>query len=241
MALARKKSISFPSDVVPVTLGRDLEGIVIHKEMLYQSPILARKYDELIRLFPDASDRPPLALGSEISKSTADQLVNWLYFNNLVYTPADLSKTTGEECLKTCGEIIEAYICAIRLDLEEWANALLDAFCRAAVEDMPWIKYWLKLKEVQGCDEEAGGLRELVVAFLAKGIKESGWDVYTKEVNTELVDTIKADGEFAVEVCKWVLDKEDVAASVRQKKNRCRWHVHQFTKKCRRKANDEED
>lgn len=204
--------------------------------MLYQSPILARQYDELIRLFPDLAERPPLTF-PEISKQTADQLVNWLYFNNLLYTAADLAKT-GEECLKTCTDIIEAYQFAIRLQLEGWANALLDAFCKAAMEDMPWIKYWVRLKEVQAYDE---GLRDLVMAFLAMGIRKSGWEVYIEEVNTELVDTIKADGEFAVELFKWLLDKEDVAVAVRQKKKRCRWHVHQFTKKCRRKANDDEE
>lgn len=204
--------------------------------MLYQSPILARQYDELIRLYPDASERPPLAF-PEISKQTAEQLVNWLYFTNLSYTAADLART-GEECLKTCAEIIEAYQFAIGLQLEEWANALLDAFCKAAMEDMPWIKYWVRLKEAQAYDE---GLRDLVMAFLAIAIRKSGWEVYTKEVNTELVETIKADGEFAVELCKWLLHKEDVAVEVRQKKKRCRWHVHQFTKKCGGKANDEED
>ncbi|KAK4946449.1 hypothetical protein LTR10_014648 [Elasticomyces elasticus] len=229
----RKKSISFSTDMVTLVF-EDREEIAVHREILRDCDYIAKNFlpgcgsSSLTSSFVMASPRDgyTIYLG-EISKETGNQLVNWLYFGTLPYNASELCRLGGEEGIKIGSEIVEAYNVAMKFEMEDWANALADAFSALALEDMPWIKYVILLKPVQPSDE---GLRGLVLTCLALAIRRVGWETYTTEVNKELVDTIKLGGDFAVELMKYLLDTEG-GAPKRKKKN-CNWHVHTKTKKC---------
>lgn len=218
--------------MVTLKLGAEEEEIVVHKEILLDCKYMAKKYfsdnywsisaDDKLLIHPDTIALP------DVSKNVGNQLVNWLYFGTLPYSGSDLSKLVGEEGVKIGSEIVEAYYAAMKFECEEWANTLADAFDSLALDDMPWIRYALRLKPVQPIDE---GLRGLVLTCLALDIRHAGWEKYTTEMNKELVDIIKLGGDFAVGLMKCLLETE---GGVPKRKNKnCKWHVHVTTKKCR--------
>ncbi|KAI1620723.1 hypothetical protein EDD37DRAFT_653779 [Exophiala viscosa] len=226
---SRKKSISFSTDMVTLGFGNDKQEIAIHKEILFECSKIADYYAEVSSRFgwDDRTLVENTLVLPEVSRETGNQLVNWLYFGTLPYNTSDLGKLGGEEGVKVGTEIVEAYNVALKFEMEDWANALADAFSALALEDMPWIKYAVLLKAVQPNDE---GLRGLVLTCLALAIRRAGWEMYTTEVNKELVDTVKLGGDFAVELMKYLLDTE--GGVPKRKKKNCNWHVHTKTKKC---------
>lgn len=213
-------SIAFPTDIVTLRFEGTANQIIVHKDILCHSPWFARKLSD-----PYGS----LLLVCNESKEVGEQMVNWLYFNNLPYSQADLKKN-GEEGSRIGTEIVDAYCYAIKLELEDWANALLDAFCVLAVEHMPRISYLNRLEPVQPSDE---GLRALLMRLLAGSIRQAGWDRYIQDVNQELSQVVRAGGEFAELLIKCLADPEVRSMlPILQKRGRCKWHVHRLTKKC---------
>lgn len=217
--------------MVTLKFGAEEEEIVVHKEILLECKYMAKKYFSDNYWSIDADDKllihPHTIALPEVNKMVGNQLVNWLYFSTLPYSGSDLGKLMGEEGVKVGSEIVEAYCVAMKFELEEWANALADAFSSLALDDMPWIRYAIRLKPIQHTDE---GLRGLVLMCLALDIRHAGWEKYTTEINRELVDIIKLGGDFAVGLMKCLLDTEGGAP--KRKKRNCNWHVHLTTKKC---------
>lgn len=218
-------SISFPTDMVTLKFAgfENTEyRLVVHKDILCQSPWFARRCEDTT--FDGSISYPEIT-----SKELGENLVNWLYFNTLPYSQADLAKT-HDEGIRIGTEIVDAYCCAIGVGLEEYANALLDAFCTLAQEDMPWIRYLDRLQHIQPVDE---GLRALVMKLLTWSILQVGWDHYIQEVNRELPQMVRKKGQFAESLIKCLADPEArTKLPVQQKKGRCKWHIHHLTKKC---------
>ncbi|KIW11351.1 hypothetical protein PV08_10651 [Exophiala spinifera] len=231
MALNRKKSISFPTETVTLKFVElsavdgsakkiSINNFIVHRDILYQSQWFARQ--------PTTEEDGPVLICHE-RKGVGEQLINWLYFNNLPYSYADLAKV-GDEGIRIGTEIVNAYCFAVKVELEDWANALLDSFCSVALEDMPWIKYLHALQSVQSSDE---GLRALIMRVLASSIRETGWDRYIQEVNHELSQMVRDGGEFAENLVRCLADPETATKlPLQQKKAKCKWHIHRMTKKC---------
>ena len=224
--MADINSMTFSTNMVTLEFDDGKEEIAIHKEILFECKYIRDNYFTLVESLsgPGVATR---ITWPEISKQSGNHLVNWLYFGTVPYNTSDLGKLVGEEGVKVGTEIVEAYTMAMVFEMEEWANALADAFSALALEDMPWIKYAILLKPVQMNDD---GLRGLVLTCLALAIRRAGWQKYTTEVNKELIDTINLGGDFAVELMKYLLETEG-GAPKRKKKN-CNLHVHTKTKKC---------
>ncbi|KAJ9609464.1 hypothetical protein H2200_005791 [Cladophialophora chaetospira] len=216
MALSRKKRI------VLVFGGRKQE-IMFHEKILQQVPFFA---DALQKVKPESVDIRLEYLNH--SKMAGDWLAQWLYFEQLPYDESDVAGMNEGDRAMATNRYVTAYMLAIQLKMEEWANRLADAFMYIP-ETEPYSTYYAIIRYDPG---DTTKLESLVLTLMARSIRSMGWDLYTSRFDKCLVKRIKDDADLAVRLAEHLAKDDGTSMADLKKKDKCLFHIHEKTEKC---------
>lgn len=224
------RSISFVSEspLILLIFGPTKHELMIHKEVLQQAPILA---DALEKTKPQNG---AIRLNyPEHLEIVGDWLAHWLYFGQAPYTASDIASLEKVDAARVGVRVILAYNLACQLKMEEWANHLTNIFMVSRPE-IAFSELYEFLKSFKTAYKTGyyDKLGKLILIMMARAIRVTGWEIYTSSVDERLVGFIKKDGDFAVELARYLAeDAGDQWAELRTM-NKCLFHVHETSVKC---------
>lgn len=189
----------------------------VHRGLLERSPYLKRCFDGSI----EETDDRKTALKEE-SPEAFGEVLRWMYRGRL---PNPQNEETTDMSL------INVYILADKLCMEELKNSIITMLCHFYVDAFMTTTSGLTLLAEKGLD--TCELRSFLLWQLSRDMAELGYAVVLQHA-PDLKEFVDAGGEDVVQLfeettgCK-VDDLEELDMDG---KDKCRWHEHRMTPVC---------
>ena len=221
----RAVSLSLRRDVrLPSSFGRKKHKIFIHRDILLQVQYFAEKPLAEIK----AGDLHEFDFSS-FSETAGNWLAHWLYFKKVPYELEGLARSRGAEAADASFEVVEAYLLASHLLMEEWANDLTNAFMKFPF-DIPCIDYYDQIYSADDAGRTCE-LKDLVLTMLAFSIVSMGLDGYLKKVDPNLEQRVRDGGDFSYDLLECMSRVADLTMEGIKEEDKCSFHVHETSKR----------
>ncbi|OAP58619.1 hypothetical protein AYL99_07709 [Fonsecaea erecta] len=221
-ALGRKTCFSFASPAVVLQFGKHEK--LFHKEALLQIPYFQEK---LKNMTSTATAIKRLSFPLFFPES-GEMLAKWVYFQELAYDTHEVTQFGKGEASDAACTIFRAYDLAMHLNMEDWANHLIDLLV-AIPSDHSWLLACFEEAESHP-DHNIEKMELLIVSKLAPLVRTYGLFDDSHEGVKTLANKVSQGGVFAVILVQALAGQQSLEEIA--KVNKCAWHVHDKTEKC---------